>query len=281
MTSDTERRTDSIPGAGFVQSRDGTRIGYRRLGSGPPLVVCHGSFAAADDWLPFAEELAATHSVVVYDRRGRASSPRLHDAADSSPTAELDDLAAVVEIAGDGAALLGHSFGGGCVLAYAALTGFAGPVIAYEPRHAIEGPVSADRLPEIRRVLAADGREPGLRAILETVIGLSPDAIRAFEASPLWARMLATVDAFPDEVELLDTFAWRSGDLDGITGPTWLLVGENSPILPADREGSLRGVLPRLRRITVEGQGHFGYTSAPAVVARAVRECLEESRNDD
>lgn len=260
---------------GTVESRDGTPIDHLRVGNGPALVVCHGSFAAAADWLSFAAELAGSRTVWLYDRRGRGSRPRAGN--DSAVDAEVDDLAAVMALAGPGAAVLGHSFGGGCALSYAARDSFPGPVIVYEPRHAIDGPVSAGHIPEIRRLIAAGEPEVAVRSILEKVIGLPENDITAFAGSPLWPRMLQTVDAFPDELRFLDRLTWRPGDLDGIIGPTWLLVGETSPVLPADREGALRGVLPDLRRVVMPGQGHFGYLSAPAVLANAVRQCLGES----
>ncbi|MCE0763319.1 alpha/beta hydrolase [Pseudonocardia kujensis] len=261
--------------SGAVESSDGTPIEYLRVGSGPPVVVCHGSFAVAEDWLPFARELGATHTVWLYDRRGRGPGPRTEPAP--AVDAEVDDLAAVVARAGTAAALLGHSFGGGCALAYAGRDGFPGPVVLYEPRHSITGPVSAGRIPEIRRLLATHGPEAAVRAILATVVGLPEEDIAAFAGSPLWGRMLQTVHAFPDELRLLDSLAWRPGDLAGARGPTWLLVGETSPVLPADREGALGGVLPGLRRVVLPGQGHFAYLSAPAALAQTVRECLAAS----
>lgn len=268
------RLTESVDTArGTVISLDGTPIGYLRTGSGPPLVVCHGSFASADDWLPFALELAATNTVYVYDRRGRGASPKV--LPDPAVDAEVDDLAAMVSLAGSEAALLGHSFGGGCVLSYATRSRFAGTVIVYEPRYSIDGPVSGGHIPEIRRLLETGDPEVAARVILEKVIGFPEEGVDAFVASPLWARTIETVDAFPDELRLLDTLTWRSGDLDGIAGQAWLLVGEESPVLPADRENSLRGILPGLRRVSLPKLGHFGYLSAPAVVAQTVRECLE------
>lgn len=270
---------DSIPPDGMaaitgtIDSLDGTPLGYVRMGNGPSLVVCHGSFAAAEDWLPFAVELSNTNAVYLYDRRGRGSSPKAP--GDFAIDAEVDDLAAMMALAGPGAAVLGHSFGGGCALSYAARARFPGPVLVYEPRHSITGPVSEGYISEIRHLLTLGDPEVVVRAILDKVIGLPEDDIAAFAESPLWARMLQTVDAFPDELRLLDSLAWRPGDLDRIFGPVWLLVGEDSPILPADREGALRGVLPRLRRVTLPRQGHFAYMSAPAALAQAVRECLQ------
>ena len=255
-----------------VKSSDGTPIEVQRLGVGPAVVVCHGSFSEAADWISFATTLATTHTVYLYDRRGRGGSPRVH--ANPTIEAEVDDLAAVVSLAGPGAAVLGHSFGGGCAIAYAARDRFAGPIIAYEPRHAIDGPVSAGHIPEIRRLLDNGPIEVALHAILRDVIGLPDNDIAAFEPSPLWQRMLETADSFPDEVRLLDSLTWRKGDLDGIAGPVWLLIGEDSPVLPADREGSLSEVLPKLQRVTLPEIGHFGYLSDPIALAKAVRQCL-------
>jgi pimeloyl-ACP methyl ester carboxylesterase len=264
---------DVTPESGRVQSSDGTRIAYWRLGSGLPLVVCHGSFASAQDWLAFASAMADVRTVYVYDRRGRGSSPRV--IAESAVDAEVDDLAAVLAVAGTDAAILGHSFGGGCALSCAARVRAQGPVIVYEPRHSIDGPVSGGHIPEIRRVLATGDKELAVRTILEKVVELPPSAVSALAESPLWHRMVQTVDAFPDELRLLDELAWRPGDLNGIAGPTWLLVGTQSPVLPADREGALRAVLPGLRRLDLAGQGHFGYQSAPGVLADVVKQCLD------
>jgi pimeloyl-ACP methyl ester carboxylesterase len=270
---DQSRLPDDLATAGgAVESPDGTPIAYLRVGTGPALVVCHGSFASAQDWLPFAVEMADTCSVYLYDRRGRGSSPYV--SPDFAVDAEVDDLSAVLRIAGPEPALLGHSFGGGCALSCAARERFGGPVIVYEPRHSVDGPVSAGHIPEIRRLLADGEREAAVRTILEKVVGLSASRVAAFADSPLWERMRQTVDAFPDELRLLDRLAWRPGDLDDIAGPTWLLVGEESPVLPADREDALRGILPGLRKVTLRGQGHFAYLSAPRALARAVRECL-------
>jgi pimeloyl-ACP methyl ester carboxylesterase len=255
-----------------VESADGTPLAVTTIGQGPPLVVCHGSFAVAVDWKAFATALADTRTVHIYDRRGHGDSPTGPE--DATVGVELDDLAAVMAHAGPDSAVLGHSFGGGCALAWAARTNFAGPVLLYEPRHSIDGPVSHGHAPELRRLAETEPPETVLGVVLDKVIGLDSDQVAAMVDSPLWPRMLTTVGAFPGEVEFLDTLAWTSGDLDTVTGPSWLLVGEDSPILPSDRKGSLAHVLPGLKRVSLPGLGHFGYLTAPSDLAAAVRQCL-------
>src|SRR3954471_23955712 len=57
-----------------VVSKDGTTIGYRRLGAGPGLVLVHGGMQAAQDLMALASLLSDEFTVFVPDRRGRGAS---------------------------------------------------------------------------------------------------------------------------------------------------------------------------------------------------------------
>ena len=59
---------------GTVTSRDGTTIGYRRVGDGPGLVVLHGAMESSSSHLQLAEALADRFTVYLPDRRGRGLS---------------------------------------------------------------------------------------------------------------------------------------------------------------------------------------------------------------
>ena len=76
-------------------------------GTGTPVVLVHGSLATAlDEWQaqrPLADE---GFRLVVFDRRGYGQSP----AADGEDF--LRDADDIVELMGDGAHLVGHSYGG-------------------------------------------------------------------------------------------------------------------------------------------------------------------------
>src|SRR5204863_175380 len=51
-------------------------MAYRRVGSGPPLVVLNGFVATKDDWdLTFLAHLASDHELVLLDHRGIGESP--------------------------------------------------------------------------------------------------------------------------------------------------------------------------------------------------------------
>lgn len=259
---------------GTVASPDGTLLGYLRLGDGPPLVVCHGSFSTADDWLRFGTEMASTRTVYLYDRRGRGNSPDI--VSEVAIDAEVDDLAAIVSLAGPDAAVMGHSFGGGCALSFAGRGGFAGPLVLYEPRHSLRGPMGRGLIAGLDQLIDAGDITAGVHYALEKIIGLPPQAIAGMRETPVWAGMVSTVNAFPRELRFLDTLCWASGALDSIVGPSFLLVGECSPVLPdaLSPDVALRTLLPAMRNKIVPGQGHFAYAAAPALLADLVKECL-------
>src|SRR5215475_9992204 len=105
-----EKTVQSLGENRVIISRDGTRIAFTKVGSGPPIVLVDGAFCYRE--LGPAPELApllAQHfTVFVYDRRGRGES------GDTPPYAierEIDDLRAVVDEAGGTADVVGISSG--------------------------------------------------------------------------------------------------------------------------------------------------------------------------
>lgn len=110
---------------GFANAKDGTRIAWARIGSGPPL------FKAAnwlnhleldwdsEVWSPLFQELARDHSLVRYDERGNGMSD--WDAADLGFDAFVTDLESVVAQSGvERFPLLGISQGAAVAIEYAA-----------------------------------------------------------------------------------------------------------------------------------------------------------------
>lgn len=83
---------------GSVVSRDGTPIGYLKIGQGPAVVLLHGSMESAHSHLLLAEELADQFTVYLPDRRGRGMSGPHR--ADHGIRTEVEDLEAVLTESG-------------------------------------------------------------------------------------------------------------------------------------------------------------------------------------
>jgi 3-oxoadipate enol-lactonase len=91
-----------------VVERDGARIAYDSVGSGPTLVLLHAGIADRRMWDAQLPALAARYRVLRYDLRGFGDSPM-----PPGPFSPRRDLAAVLDHCGvQRATLIGASYGG-------------------------------------------------------------------------------------------------------------------------------------------------------------------------
>jgi proline iminopeptidase len=105
---------------GFVNSH-GALIYYQSVGHGAPLMIVHGGPGASHDYfLPYLLPLMRTSRLVFIDERGSGKSSKLEDAKQYTIANMVEDIEAVRQALGLGKiSLLGHSFGGALVQAYA------------------------------------------------------------------------------------------------------------------------------------------------------------------
>ena len=178
-----------------VTSQDGTPIGVWRSGKGPPLVLVHGAAADHRRWAPVLPALEQHFTVLAVDRRGRG---RSGDRGDYTIEREFEDVAAVVESAGDEVAVLGHSYGGICALECALLSDGISKLVLYEaPMGFLESPPHVvDRLQEL---LEQDRRDELVSFFMGEVAGLPPDQVELLRSKPAWEARLAVAHTIPRE----------------------------------------------------------------------------------
>ena len=145
-------------------------------GAGTPVVLVHGSLATgADEWQeqrPLAEE---GFRLLVLDRRGYGRSP----AADGEDfLRDADDIA---ELMGDGAHLVGHSYGGlGVLFAAARRPGATFSVTLLEPGAFALGqhhPAARSLLEDVRRLWDQDLPDEDWVIRFLKAVGSDPDAL--------------------------------------------------------------------------------------------------------
>lgn len=260
------------PEIGSVISTDGLKIGYTKFGHGPALVIVHGSYSVQENWFEFAHLLADTYTVYVYDRRGRGNS--LDNDKPFSFQMEVDDLAAVVNLAGTGASILAHSYGGAIALSYLLQFSFEGRIVFYEPMNGILDTVSQGLLPHLKS-LVADGKLDEATVLTQTkIVGFDLAAVQASKRSPSWSAFTQMTEIFLREVEALDNFNPSNVDTDKIKTNAFLLLGTESP--HGIRTASA-AVVARVRGITVYpvyNQGHIAHVMNPEQLKNLVLQCL-------
>lgn len=255
----------------MVESRDGTPIGYVRVGSGPPLVVVHGAWASGDSYLPFADALGKRFSCFVMDRRGRGNSG---DGPEYDFQCELADIEAVLDIAGQDASLMGHS-GGGVYALEVARKAPIDSLVLYEPplRHNLN-PDTPSFLDRFRRAVE-DGKDEAATAMFfREMVGMDEEALSAFQSTPAWQQRVPRAWTVVREMQgMLDagiTFE-RYGS---VSVPTLLLVGTETPEEDVLATHRLHAVMPDSQVAELPGQGHMAHLGAPELLANEVARFL-------
>ena len=113
-----------------VRSVDGTVIAYKRTGDGPALVLVHGTGRDHTLWEHSLSALTRQTTIYAIDRRGRGASG---NANAYSLDREVEDVIAVVAMAGETVSLLGHSYGAIVALEVELRANHLHSLILYEP----------------------------------------------------------------------------------------------------------------------------------------------------
>jgi pimeloyl-ACP methyl ester carboxylesterase len=273
VISHTKEKTMQSLGENRVTiSRDGTRIAFTRLGSGPSVVLVDGAFCYRE--LGPAPELApllAQHfTVFVYDRRGRGKS------GDTPPYAierEIEDLRAVVDEAGGTADVVGVSSGAALALQAVANGVKLKKLVLYEPPYATNGnrpKPQEDPKTHIQQLVSAGDRAGAVKYFLADVVGVPRGIVFTM---PLfmrsnWKKMEKVAQTLPYDLTILDDRSVLKERSASISVPTLVLGGEKSPAVLRDAVSAVAKTLPNARSQFLAGQDHN--LSAPIVAPRVV-----------
>jgi pimeloyl-ACP methyl ester carboxylesterase len=282
--------THADPVLETVTSRDGTTIGYRRFGSGPTLLLLHGSMSSGAHHTDLARLLSDAFTVVVPDRRGRGLSGPYQ--AGDEMRQELEDVDALIT-ATSAENVWGLS-SGACIALHAARTlpGIR-RVALFEP------PLLPDRARAAAILGQFDAEMTRGRISNAMIVAMRGSEMGPgwFRALPTWltARLVSTgmnretkepAGEYPTMRELAPTLhadfvvvTASSGPVDGlgtIPAEVLLMGGSRSPAFLKRALDDLARALPTARRIELEGMDHAASWNAdrrghPKPVARELR----------
>ncbi|GAC66916.1 alpha/beta fold hydrolase [Gordonia soli] len=256
-----------------VNAPDGTTIGFRRIGTGSPVVIVHGSISTGEQWLAVGTQLAATNSVYIIDRRGRGLSG---DAPEYSLGVEAADIAAVVARAaldtGQTPVLLGHSYGAICALETIRRGTDVAALVLYEPPLPVEGPVAGANLAPYAEAIDRGDREAAVRIAAEHFLRLPPELAEALEAGPGWPAILELAPTWTRELVEIDGSAALLTDFGALSVRTLLVHGEVSSPFLITATAYLRDALPDATERVLPRQEHLAHVTAPHLLVGEIRE---------
>jgi pimeloyl-ACP methyl ester carboxylesterase len=250
-------------------SSDGTRIAYWQCGSGPCLVLVHGTSANHTRWASISPRFEEHFTVVAVDRRGRGESG---DQTEYTIGREFEDIAAVVDALDAPILLFGHSYGAMCALEAALLTSRVTGLILYEPPHVVDNETlyAPGQLDRLDALLAAGDRDGMVSAFFTEVVGVPQEQMTIVKSSPAWPGRVAAAHTIVRECRAEESYRLPLDRLSRLSIPVLLLLGGDSPPFFGKVRGVLEGVLPNIRTVVMSGQGHMAMDTAPDLVVKAV-----------
>jgi pimeloyl-ACP methyl ester carboxylesterase len=265
-----------------IVSRDGTAIGYRRSGAGPPLLLVHGTTADHRRWSDVSPHFEAHFTVHAMDRRGRGASG---DSPEYHLMREAEDVAAVVEAAweraGEPVAILAHSYGAVCSLEAALLTDRISRLILYEPPIPIGPSIYPPGTPDRMQALVLRGEwEAALETFMREVVRMPEHDLEAYRRLPMWNIRILLAPTIPRELVVERYLLFKAEKYAGLQIPVLLLLGSDSPPLFRQAIEALDAALPNSAVVILPGQQHTAMDTAPELFVREALQFLRFSDSD-
>ena len=250
-----------------VTSRDGTTIAFDRTGSGPAVILVDGAFAhrAYVGGRPLAQQLATDFTAITYDRRGRGES------GDTQPYAverEIEDIEALIEVAGPPVCLYGFSSGAVLALRAAAQLGTKVARLAVlEPPFTESGDHPKREFFAYRSRLAElleKGRhDDAVAFFLQDLV--PAEVLERMRHTPAWAVMTAVAPTLAYDHEVMGDGAVPA-EAAKVRVPVLILDGGDSPGFKHAAADALAAAIPQAQRQTLPGQ----VTTVPAEILAPV-----------
>lgn len=255
-----------------VRTSKGTTIAYEQSGSGPPLVIVHGSISDASSFQAVRSILEQRFTVYAMNRRGReGSSPMGPHALED----EFEDVAAVVDVAGQPVHLFGHSYGAHCAIGAALSRPSIRSIMIYEPAPWGADAADSGMDTELRKRFEAGDPD----GVIETFLRIAMDApdalIDGMKQSPMWPAFVSFAPSLVDEVEALVRYDFDPNRFAQLDQPWLLLLGDQSPERMHEVVRQLEVVLHHATVVMLPGQGHTAHVMAPELLAGEMIKFLE------
>jgi pimeloyl-ACP methyl ester carboxylesterase len=249
-------------------SADGTTIAYDRYGEGPAIVMIAGAFNTRSTTEPLAAALQDSFTTLNFDRRGRG------DSGDTLPYAverEIEDLDALLAVAGGSVAVFGYSSGATLALkaaahglAIAKLALYDAPFVVDDSRPLLP----ADFAEQLANLIAAGRRGDAVELYQRVVVGIPDEVVIQMRQAPFRPALEAIAHTLVYEATLVGDLSLPTEILDSVTVPTLVIDGEESPPIMHSAAQTLAQTLRNGRRCTLAGQTHDISPDATAPVLK-------------
>jgi magnesium chelatase accessory protein len=267
----------------FVEA-GGLRWHVQCLGSGPPLLLVHGTGAATHSWRVLAPLLAQRFHVIAPDLPGHGFTAAINDKNLSLPgmARALSGLLDALEI--QPAIVVGHSAGAAIlarlcldrVIAPKLLISLNGALLPFEGMAGHIFPPMAKLLflnPLVPRVFAWSADRIAVSQLLQRT-GSTIDR----EGLDLYARLLSNPSHVAGTLGMMA--GWKldalARDLPKLTVPTLIVAAQHDKAVAPDAAIRVQSLLPNARIEFLRGVGHLAHEEKPETICDLIFKQADE-----
>jgi pimeloyl-ACP methyl ester carboxylesterase len=243
---------------------DGTSIAVEERGSGPSLLIVHGTGSLRKAWGRVTPLLQSQFHTYAMDRRGHGDST---DAAAYSLDREAEDVAQVAAQLPEPVFVLGHSYGGIVTLEALKRSNRFKRAVLYEPPTRVPGGMASQSPKPVCDALATGDNEAALITFFTNYAHLSPTVIAGLRKDPSWPQRVKLAPTICREITAVRQYRFEPASFAHVTTPMIFFLGSES-VKPM--ETSVRTVAEALHKtVTVlPCQQHDAMYTAPDLLAR-------------
>lgn len=241
-----------------VTSKDGTLIAYDQLGSGEPVILVDGALCSrAFGPMPELAKLLAPHFTVInYDRRGRNQSG---DTKPYAPQREIEDLEALLAVAGGSAFVAGLSSGAALAMAAAAsglnlkkLALYEAPFMVDKTGH--QAPPDSEA--KLKALIETDRRGDAVRFFMKDMVGVPAFVVFIMGIMPIFSKLKAVAHTLPYDDAVMGDFSLPVKKAGSVKIPTLVGGGSKSPASMQMAVTQLAEAIPGAEIKMFKGQTH-------------------------
>jgi pimeloyl-ACP methyl ester carboxylesterase len=238
-----------------ITSKDGTKLAVDISGAGPAIVLVSGGSVDRGSNAGLAAALSSGFTTYNYDRRGRG------DSGDTAPYAvarEIEDIEAVIELAGGHAHLYGSSSGAGLAFEAAAAGAAVDKLVLWEPPYNLDpaGRPPADSVEQLDRMIAEGRRDDAAAFFMADMVRLPADFVAFARTQPWWAAQEAIAHTLAYDARVMGDYSVPTATAARVAGPALILTGGASFPFFKPTADALVAAMPNARTAVLEGQEH-------------------------
>lgn len=265
---------------------NGMELFFRKLGSGPPMIIIHGLYGSSDNWLSIGKALSRSYTVYLVDQRNHGQSP--HDEVHDYPSMRDDLIEFMDRHELRKATIIGHSMGGktAVFLSESHPERIDALVVIDIAPTAYGAEASGNQVETHKRIMDAmlevDFKKAASREDVDEQLAKNIDSprIRSFllknivrnqDKSLQWKLNVPALRENLEEVlGGLDPKKYRGGE--EIAGfPVLFIRGEKSDYISDDDILVIQQIYPMARVTTLPDAGHWLHVEQPALLIKTIR----------